>query len=140
MPRKSAASLAVVTPLPGPRAAPPPRLTPEAAALWKAVVATKPAEWFTEDSLPLLESYCTATVMFREIQVQIDALPRPLAQRELPILDKLLAMREREIRTLTTLARSMRLSQQARYRGEVASTAHRRATTEAIFAKKPWEI
>src|SRR5918997_294465 len=49
---------------------------------------------------------------------------------------RLLAMRERETRAITALARSMRLTQQARYDARTANTAANRAGG----APRPWEF
>ena len=54
MPRKSAEALTVV-PLTGPkRPGPPAKLTAAQANTWRAVVATKPARWWDQGSIPLL--------------------------------------------------------------------------------------
>lgn len=136
--RKSAASLAVVTTLPGQRAEPPRELTKAQAEVWRAVVSTKPADWFTEDTHPLLMAYCrhvvTATVLAR----QIDGFnPDWLADEDgLKRYEKLLAMRERETRAMTALARSMRLTQQSRYKAETAATK----ASSVGSGRKPWEV
>lgn len=136
--RKSAASLAVVTPIPGQRHAPPDELTDEQADIWRAVVATKPATWFTEDTHPLLMGYCRHVVAGRSLARMIDAFDMALAETEdgLKRYEKLLQMRERESRAMTALARSMRLTQQAQLKAETAAT--RAASVGG--ARKPWEI
>src|SRR3712207_6215201 len=52
--RKSAASLEVVTALPGQRPGPPEELTSDQAGVWRAAAATKPADRFAADTHPLL--------------------------------------------------------------------------------------
>lgn len=137
--RKSAASLAVVTPLPGQRAAPPDELTKAEADIWRSVVSTKPAEWFQPDSYPLLVAYCRHTVMARLLSEQIGRLP---SVEEDPttfdVLKELLKMRDRESKAVNMFARSMRLTQQSRLKAETAATAHNRAN--GTTAKKPWDI
>src|SRR3954451_18956821 len=117
--RKSAASLTVatVTGLPGQRPQPPDELTDEQAEVWRAVVATKPADWFQPDTHPLLTQYCRHTVAARVLARQIDGMdPACLADEDqLRRYEKLLAMRERESRAINALARGMRLTQQSRY-------------------------
>ena len=56
--RKSAADLSLVATLPGQRPEPPEKLSDSEAELWCAVVATKPSDWFTPDTAPLLVGYC----------------------------------------------------------------------------------
>src|SRR5690349_15437450 len=117
--RKSAASLSlgVVTGLPGQRPQPPDELTDEQADLWRAVVTTKPADWFQPDTHPLLSQYVRHVTAARVLATQIDGMdPACLADQEhLQRYEKLLAMRERESRAINALARGMRLTQQSRY-------------------------
>lgn len=135
--RKSAASLAVVTPLPGQRPEPPRELTKAQAAVWRAVVATKPADWFTEDTHPLLVKYCKHITTSCVLDQQIDEFPAHLLADEdgLKRYEALLRMRERETRAMTALARSMRLTQQSRYKAETAATK-----AGGVSSRKPWEF
>jgi hypothetical protein len=136
--RKSAASLAVVAAMPGLRPEPPAELTPEQADVWRAVAATKPADWFGADTHPLLAGYCRHVAAARVLAGAIDAFAAPdLSTGEgLRRYGRLLAMRERETRAITALARSMRLTQQARYDARTANTAANRAGG----APRPWEF
>jgi hypothetical protein len=153
--KKSAARLAIVTPLPGQRAAPPRNLSPAESATWKATVATKPAEWFQADSWPLLAAYCRAAVMSDVLSDRIGALmldgPAAPGDPTNPadgaraaalftgMLDKLLAMRDREGKAMNTFARAMRLTQQARYRADAAAVAHARANGQGASQGRPWD-
>lgn len=153
--RKSVASLTVVpTPLPGRRYAPPKTLSDVEAKVWKSVVATKPADWFSEDSHPLLVAYCRSTVMADKIAVELDSLEATVAAATLggdgmagltaltltvKMRKELLAQRNAEVDKLVSLARSMRLSQQARYRGETATNKAKAANGTTGAVKKPWE-
>lgn len=134
--KKSAASLAVVPVVPGKRPEPPAELTEAQAEVWRAVVQTKPADWFTDDSHPLLVAYCKHVVTARQLGAAIDAFNTALLTDDEHVkrYDKLLAMRERETRAITALARSMRLTQQARYDAKRANTA-----ASQTQARKPWE-
>ena len=99
MPRKSAASLAVLPPASRiQRAEPPERLNKEEAEVWRTIVGRLPPEWFPAETLPLLEEYCVHVIRSRmiaewikgfeaEFLVMADGLER---------VDKLLAMGERE--------------------------------------------
>jgi hypothetical protein len=138
--RKSAAALATVTVIPGQRAAPPPELTPEQAAEWKAIVATKPAEWFNRDCQALLVEYCRHVVICRTIAQQIDAFPmETLAGEEgLVRFGKLGAMAERHSRMVASLSAKMRLAPSSRYSHRAAHTAASRA--DASGSSRPWDV
>lgn len=139
--RKSAASLAVVTPIPGQRATPPRDLTPAEAAIWRAVAATKPADWFTPDSFPLLKAYCRHSATADSISALITSLPSPAVDPSVfGTLDNLLKMRDRETKAVNTFGRAMRLTQQARLKAEVAATAHGKVNGAGGGARKPWEF
>ena len=102
------------------------------------MTATKPAEWRGADTHPLLAAYRRHAAAGRVLGARIDAF----AASDLSSGDglrrygRLLAMRERETRAMTALARSMRLTQQARYDARTANTAASRAGG----ASRPWEF
>src|SRR3712207_5398655 len=113
--RKSIASLAVVTRLPGQRLSPPRGMAPEAAAIWRRVVAARPADWFDGGSLDTLAAYCRHAAELARISARIDALgPDALATPDgIVLLDRLLAMRSRETGAVIGTARQLRLNPQA---------------------------
>lgn len=134
--RKSAAQLATVTALPLRMLEPPADLSPDEAAVWARVAATKPGDWWDAGSMPLLAQYARATV-----QAELVAkLVRTVGQNMITDPDEL--GRYKELRKLqavlsgemNTLARSMRLTQQARYRADAAATADRK-----VNGRKPWQ-
>jgi hypothetical protein len=135
--RKSAASLAVVRPFfQEHRPAPPAELTPEQAEEWVAIVNAMPADWF--DHAPeLLVAHVRHVCTARLLAAQINAFdPAWLASDEgLKRYDKLLAMRERETKSMMSLATKMRLTQQSRYRADRAAVAVKNAPT----GRRPWE-
>jgi hypothetical protein len=133
--RRSAASLAVVATLPGQRPEPPVDLTPAQAQVWRAVASTKPADWFTADSHPLLAAYCRHVVAADRIARLIDNLEAE-ERPDLGEYNHLLKMRDRESRAMVGLARSMRLTQQSRYDHKTGHTA----ATRVGEARKPWEM
>lgn len=128
MSRKSTESLSVVpvTALPT-RLEPPVNLPLEQKEVWRAVVATKPIDWFQADSAPVLTEYCRAVVMCDRLAALIE-----VAQPE--ELKDLLKMRDVESRRLSTLAVKMRLTQQSRYTPMASATADRKAS-----GARPWE-
>jgi hypothetical protein len=132
MPRKSAASLSVVSSIMDHRPPPPEELTEEQAVEWRAVVGTMPADWFTRESHGLLTNYCRHLVTARKLSKEIDAFDQEWLHTAEGIVayDKLTKMRDREARGAASLAIRMRICQAQRYRVE-----KRVKTTEAA---KPW--
>lgn len=129
MPRKSSESLSVVpvTALPT-RLDPPDDFPLAESEVWRAVVATKPVDWFDADSAPLLAEYCRAKVMCDRLASRID-----LASDEQ--LKDLLVQRDREAKRLTTIGVKLRLTQQSRYTPKAAATANK-----APNAGKVWQF
>ena len=135
--RKSAAELATVTTLPIRLLAAPTDLSAEEAEVWSRVVATKPGEWWDAGTVPLLAQYCRATVQAELIadlvrQTASSMLSDPSQLGTYKELRKIQGALSGEI---TTLARSMRLTQQSRYNAKNSETANRKAT-----GRKPWVI
>ena len=136
--RKSGASLATVTVLPGlQRITPPDDLTPEQGEVWRAVVASKPAEWFEGDSQPILKAYCKTVSEHARVSVALDAFDPEWLKTDdgLKRYDTLTKLQDRHARLMTTLATKMRLTQQSRYRADAADVANSKAGL-----RRPWEF
>lgn len=133
MPRKSAeaARLTAVTSLPL-RPDPPETLSSDEAELWRAVVATKPVEWFQADSAPLLVEYCRAKVMCDRLSAVILAIDETDA-KGIADLKSALDMRDKESRRLATLGCKLRLTQQSRYTPQSAATAAKPASAASVW-------
>lgn len=129
MARQSAASLSVVPVQPIGRIEPPKGLTPEELTLWRAVVDSKPADWFGEDSAPLLTEYVRAVHMCDRLREQIEVA---IAEGEVP--EKLMRLRDMEAKRATSLATKLRMTQQSRYTPQAAATANKKAGNA-----RPWE-
>ena len=142
MPRKSAAaksmaaSLSVISALPCQRLAPPQRLAEEAGAIWREVVATKPHDWFTADSVDLLEAYCHAVVSHRLISLGVAEFDanKMATPAGVDLYDQLTRMQERQARVMASLATKLRLTQQSRYTPSAAATA-----AKTVRGARPWE-
>lgn len=134
--RKSAASMATVSTIPGNRVRAPCDLTEFQTAVWNRVVDTKPSDWFTADTHDLLASYCRHVSTAAVIDQKIDEFrPEWLADDEgMDRYRKLLDMREKQTRAISALARNMRLTQQSKWQ---PATAHRKSDKGG---KKPWEL
>ena len=135
MSKKSAAALSVVAPEFG-RPDPPSDLRPDEAEVWRTVVATKPADWFSRDTHPLLSAYCRASCSSKAIAKQVDAFdPEWMESHDgLMRYNRLMAMQHRQAMVMANLATKMRISQQSKY-GARAAEAKARPSSAA----KPWE-
>jgi hypothetical protein len=139
VPRKSAAALSVIAPLPAAlqRPEPPEELTAEEAVGWREVVGRLPPDWFSRPSHALLVAFCRSVVKARMIARLIDRLRRESSEADfdLPRFDRLTTMAERECRAISSLSTRMRLSQQSRYTEVTA----RRKANDPNASRKPWE-
>lgn len=136
MPRKSAASLAVVTPIDPKRHPPvPPTLSPRQQVLWSDIVRSKPVDWFDSGSLPILQALTAHIETLERIEGQFLDLGDLTDGDQLDRLDKLSRLRDRESKAVATLSAKLRLTQQARYTAQSAATAARRGGG----GPRPWE-
>lgn len=136
MSRRSIASLNVVPLVRTERPGAPATLTPEQCQVWHSVVASKPADWFQADSLPILEAYCKAVDAHRVVAAHLDAFdPAWLSEDDgLRRFDKLTQIAARHASLMAALATKMRLTQQSRYGARHAETQDRQAR-----GIRPWQ-
>lgn len=136
--KSSVADRAVVA-LVGPaaRMAAPNELTPAQADIWRQIVATKPAQWFTPDASSLLVAYCRAITDAEVIDAAIQAFNTDsIAQADgLARFGKLMHLREKNATSQKSLATAMRLTQQSRYQAKSAATA----ADHTVAGTKPWQ-
>ena len=128
--RKSVASLSVAAPvetLERPDA--PYDLTDEQADEWWAVVNRMPADWFPRETHGMLAQYSRHVVSARRV-AQLIAAEEGKKEIEIPVLDQLYKMQEREGRALSSLATRMRITQQ---------TTYDKSKKKPSAVKKPWE-
>lgn len=136
MARQSTASLSVVRASPDARIAPPAGLDHDEIALWREVVNTKPADWFADDSAPLLKEYVRAAVMCDRLDMQIKAAIAGDDPAETAALVKgYLDMRDKESKRTLSIATKLRLTQQSRYTPQAAATANKKAS-----GARPWQF
>jgi hypothetical protein len=136
--RKSAASLAIVTPIADHRPAPPEGMTAEQAAEWTAIVRRLPVGYFPRECHGLLAAYVKHLATFRLLSESIDAFQGAwLADDDgLKRYGDLLALREREGRAMSSLATRLRITPQSRYHPRTAGVA---AADAGTGRPKPWE-
>lgn len=141
MARKSAAALAIVPKAPGSAPPAPASLSATERALWGDIVASKPADWFGPDSLPVLTEYVRAVAMCDLLAERLRAIlqgngegGQAAAAVDEAAVRVVLDMRDKESRRAVSLATKMRLTQQSRYGARDAERADRRAG-----GKRPWQ-
>jgi hypothetical protein len=137
--RKSAASLSVISTVTDYRPAAPEGLTKEQAEIWEIVVGRMPSGWFTKETHELLINYCRRVTTARLLSGVIDNFQRDWLYDDDGVkrLDKLTLLRDREVKAIVMLARSMRLSPSSRYRNDKAAAAIDRAPKDGRLP--PWE-
>jgi len=109
----------------------PPRGTPDAQALvWSLTVDNLPPDWFASEQIPLLQAYCRHVCRADQIEAALAGLD-PLENLEQ--FDKLAKLAAVESAKIAMHARSMRLTQQARFKPEQAH-GHGAAAASAAMA------
>ena len=133
--KQSVAALSTVTALPLRLLAPPADLSGEEAEVWSRVAATKPGDWWDAGSVPLLAQYYRATVQAEMVADLVRQCGSVMLTdpSQLGVYKELRKIQSTLSGEITSLARSMRLTQQARYRADKADPESRKAT-----GRKPW--
>lgn len=140
--RKSAAQIAVaaqVAPVVSTaRLAPSPQLSDAEQIVWARVVNDQPASAFTEVNRDMLDMYCQHTVSAQVLDDEIKAFDREWLRDGdgLKRYDTLLKMREREVRSASSLATRLRITRQAMADPKTVG----RANTNMSRSRKPWEV
>ena len=131
--RKSAAdyNLSQVVTIPK-RPKPPAELVDEEQAVWDQVVNAHSGDWISKDQTPLLVQYYRHVVSARRVSQLIHSI-EGAEDFDMSEYFAALAAQDRESRTLSALARSMRITNQSRYIPGAAK-ARPRPETPA-----PWE-
>ena len=135
--RKSAAELSIVREaLEGYRPSAPDELTAQQARTWREIVESVPGGWISRSQEPLLAAYCRHVSAADRLSAMIDDCIQDLEEREALLrFAKLLSMRERETKALSSLATRMRFTQQSQMHPRTAA----RAIGDAHGAPKLWD-
>lgn len=106
--------------------------------VWRRVVEDFPAGSFEESSRDMLDCYCQQVVVTQLLDSQIKVFnPEWMSTAEgLQRFDKLLAMREREVRSLSSLATRLRITRQSVINPQ--TLGHVKASVTKT--PKPWEV
>ncbi len=137
MARRSLASLAVAAVSIDGRPNPPAELTKAQAAAWTQIVLTETAGLFkTEASKELLVQYVRHLDAASLLASSIDSfeLDWLTTAEGLERYDRLLKVREREVRASLSVATKLRITPQSRYTAKAAGTA----ASHVGGANKPW--
>jgi hypothetical protein len=141
--RKSASELSVVRiALEGCRPKPPSDLSAQQAQIWREIVESVPGGWISPAQEPLLAAYCRHVSSADRLSAMIDkSEPDLKVAVELQRFGKLLSMRERETRALSSLATRMRLTQQSQMHPRSAGRAWEgnHAGPKLWDRNPPWE-
>ncbi len=115
----------------------PATLTPEQGERWRAVAASRPADWFDEGSAPLLVAYCRTISAQTVLAAAIDAFDAATIATEdgSQTYRRLLTMQEVQTKLAIKLATAMRLTQHARHHVRAAATAARDGQSAASAAR-----
>lgn len=137
--RVSAAELEVMGPVArlGARPEPPASLNDRGQSEWFRVVNRMPSDWFTDETLSILQAYCEHVAEGEALQLMIERV-RKLAMKDDEAFDryrKLCAMKESQTRAALSCATKMRLTQQSSYTDKASGTAKR----NSAGGVKPWE-
>lgn len=140
--RKSAAEVAVVAQVglvtSERRLTPSLHLSDAEQLIWARLINDNPASAFTETHRDMLEQYCQHVVQAQLLADEIQNFDRSwLADDDgLKRYDRMLAMREREVRSASSLATRLRITRQATADPKTVG----RANAGKARSKKPWEI
>ena len=114
---------------------PPDKMGEDAEAIWRAVVNSLPADWFTPGTLPLLEAFCGLTVSQRFTLRALQRIEREANDFRRDEWERILKQLGEISGRIATLATRLRLTPQSRYGARSADTAARSVGD----GPKPWE-
>lgn len=137
--RKSAAEIEVVSPVVrlGDRPEPPMSLNDRAVDEWRRVVNRMPSDWFTDETLSLLQAFCEHVAEGEALQLMIEKVRRKAMTDDecFARYRQLCTMKEAQTRAALSCATKMRLTQQSSYTDKASGTAKQ----ASAGGKKPWD-
>lgn len=106
--------------------------------VWARLINDHPAAAFTETHRDLLDLYCQHVVTAQVLDDEIKGFDREWLRDDegLKRYDRLLSMREREVRSASSLATRLRITRQATTDPKTVG----RANANQGRARKPWEV
>lgn len=138
--RPSAGELAVAHAVShlGDRPEPPLALNDRAADEWRRIVNRMPSDWFTDETLAVLQAHCEHVAEGEALQLMIEQV-RQIAMTDDEAFARykdLLKMKEVQTRAVLSSGTKMRLLQQSTYTDKAGATAKSRSAG----GSKPWEM
>lgn len=137
--RKSAAEIEVVSPVVrlGDRPEPPMSLNDRAVDEWRRVVNRMPSDWFTDETLSLLQAFCEHVAEGEALQLMIEKVRcKAMTDDEcFARYRQLCTMKETQTRAALSCATKMRMTQQSSYTDKASSTAKQ----SSAGGRKPWD-
>lgn len=120
-----------------PRPDPPPCLTPDQAATWRTVVASRAGDMLPPEAHPVLVEYCRSVASADAVAAQLDGFDLETVATDdgLKRWDKLLGMQDRVAAKVAALATKLRMTPQSRIR----ATAAGRIGAKGGGQRKPWQ-
>lgn len=112
-------------------------LNPRATDEWRRVVNRMPSNWFTDETLSILQAYCEHVAEGEAIQIMIEKV-RAVAMTDDDAYQRYRnLLRDKEVQTRAALscATKMRLTQQSSWTHQTSEVAK----TKAGASKKPWQ-
>jgi hypothetical protein len=106
--------------------------------IWGAIVSSLPGGWFTRANEPLLAAYCRHVATSDRLAKLVEKAVTSQEPDNLKLWDKLLGMRDRESKAALSLARAMRLTQQAQMHPRTAGRAIPDSGPK-LWDRKPWD-
>lgn len=138
--RKSADELSVIAPVQrlGARPDAPASLNNRAADEWFRVVNRMPSDWFTDETLSLLQAFCEHVSEGEALQMMIEKVRRKAMTDDecFSRYKQLCTMKEAQTRAALSCATKMRLTQQSSYTDKASGTAK----NASAGGSKPWDI
>ena len=136
--RKSAASLAVLSPIVDHRPPAPDDMPETQQELWRQIVNRLPHDWFRKEHLEMLRAYCQHCCIAREMARQIEQFRAEWLVEGVGVehFDRMSRILDREHRIMLALGRSMRITHQAQVDKAVAGP---RARASSSPGRVPWE-
>lgn len=137
--RRSAAEIEVVSPVIrlGDRPEPPMSLNDRAVDEWRRVVNRMPSDWFTDETLSLLQAFCEHVAEGEALQLMIEKVRRKAMTDDecFARYRQLCTMKEAQTRAALSCATKMRMTQQSSYTDKASGTAKQ----SSAGGRKPWD-
>lgn len=106
---------------------------------WNRIVDAMPSDWFTEETLTLLATYCEHVAEASALQTMIDRQRKKLEKNDdwetFDRYKKLLSARQAETRAILSCATKLRITHQSTYTNKSARTAKGRRDAP----DRPWQ-